>query len=153
MRHCNGNELDRAAELWRGGQPLEAWRLIFEKLPTEERSRWASRVLRLVIARSGVQNAQINHLLDIADNPKKWGKAHQAFSRLRKSTLALERLQARSHEQDLLLRHLYLAENVAKVICNSTTPLDRFDEDSGSLNSAPSGAVVYPAAPVGTIAA
>jgi hypothetical protein len=131
MLNHDSNGLEQAAEFWRGGQSLAAGRLIFENLPTEVRPKWASRILRLVIERSGVRFSPIEQVLRIADHAKGWRNARGAFSALRKATLDLERLQTRSKEQNLLLCHLYLAENVAKVIYNATDPPDEFDEDSG----------------------
>jgi len=87
--------------------------------------------LRLAVGRSGSSVPPIDHLLEIADRPTEWGNAHRVFSLLRKSTLDLERLQNRTPEQEIVIHNLYLAENVAKVIYNSTDPPDEFDEDSG----------------------
>jgi hypothetical protein len=131
MPERNGNHLERAAEQWRGGQPLEAGRIIFDNLQPAMRPTWASRILRSVVEKSRVRFSPIEEILRIADNPTEWGKAHGAFSLLRKSTLNLERLQSKSREETLLLSHLYLAENVAKVIYNATHPSDAFDEESG----------------------
>jgi len=131
MPNNDNNHLERAAAFWRGGQSLEAGRLIFENLPTEVRTKWASRILRLVLDRSGVRCSPIEQILQIADHATEWRNAHGVFSTLRKETLDLEKLQTRSEEKNLLLCHLYLAENVAKVIYNATDPPDEFDEDSG----------------------
>lgn len=131
MPNQDGNRLERASEYWNEGQPLEAGRLIFDNLPTKVRPEWASKILRLVLGRSGIQTPEIEYVLHIADHATEWRNAHDAFSALRQSTLNLERLQARSLEQGLVLYHLYLAENVAKVIYNSIDPPDEFDEDSG----------------------
>lgn len=131
MPNHESQHLERAGEYWRAGQPVEAGRLIFENLPAETRPKWASRILRLVLEKSGVRFSPLEHVIHIADHPAEWENAHSAFSTLRKSTLDLERLHVRSKEQELLLRHLYLAETVAKVIYNMTDPPDEFDEDSG----------------------
>jgi len=131
MLNQDFEHLERAGEYWRGGQPLEAGRLIFENLPAQVRPRWASKILRLAVGRSGSSVPPIDHLLEIADRPTEWGNAHRVFSLLRKSTLDLERLQNRTPEQEIVIHNLYLAENVAKVIYNSTDPPDEFDEDSG----------------------
>ncbi len=131
MPSHDGNQLKSVGEYWRCGQPLDAGRLILVNLPTDTRPKWASRILRLVLAKSGVQCPAIEQLLHIADHETEWANAHRQFSILRRSTLDLERLQYRNREEECLLRHFYLAENVAKVIYNSTNPSDEFDEDAG----------------------
>ena len=123
--------LSKARSHWKKGQALEAGRLIFESLPLGTRPHWAARVLRQVVERTGVKFQPIESIVGIADCPNDWGKAHDAFSVLRKATLDLEQLKARSPEQALLLNHLMLAELVAKVTYNATSPSDAFDEDSG----------------------
>ncbi len=116
----------------RNGLQLEAGRLIFENLPEEVRPQWASLVLASLVELTGVTSPPIEHILRIASQPSEWKKAHEAFSSARKVTLELERLGGRrSAEQTFLLKHLLLAELVAKVIYNSTNPPDEFDEDSG----------------------
>jgi hypothetical protein len=121
----------RARNLWKEGQALDAGKLIFESLPLELRPQWAARVLRLVVDRTGVTGQLIERVIGIANTPSDWGKAHDAFSALRKTTLELEQLRVRGAEQDLLLNHLLFAELVAKVTYNSTSPPDEFDEESG----------------------
>lgn len=124
--------LNRAPEHGRNGQHLEAGRLIFENLPKELRPRWASQVLADIVRRTQVTSPPIENILRIASLPSEWRNAHDAFSSARKLTLELEKLgEGRSSEQSLLLRHLLLAEAVAKVIYNATNPPDEFDEDSG----------------------
>ena len=123
--------LSKARDLWKEGQALDAGKLIFESLPVETRPQWAARVLRLVVDRTEIKAQAIEHAISIANTPSDWGKAHDAFSTLRKATLELEELKARSPKQALLLNHLLLAELVAKVTYNSTSPPDEFDEDSG----------------------
>ncbi len=123
--------ISKARSLWKGGQALDAGRLIFENLPVERRPQWAARVMRLVLDRTAVKSQPIEHAICLANTPSEWSKAHDAFSALRRATLDMEQLEARTPQQDLLLNHLLLAELVAKVTYNSTNPPDEFDEDSG----------------------
>ena len=123
--------LSEARSLWNKGQALEAGKLIFESLPVGSRPQWAARVLRVVVDLTGLSVQPIEHAINIANTPCDWGKAHVAFSALRRATTELEQSQVRSPEQTLLLSHLLLAELVAKVTYNSTSPADEFDEDSG----------------------
>ena len=88
-------------------------------------------MLKLVLERSRVHCAPIQDLARIADHASEWGTAHSAFSVLRESTLKLERWGTWTKRQKLRLCHLYLAENVAKVIYNAIDPPNEFDEDSG----------------------
>jgi hypothetical protein len=123
--------LSKAGSHWKKGQALEAGKLIFESLPVRERPQWAARVLRLVLDRTGVTSQPIERAISITNSPNDWGKAHDVFSALREATLELLELKARTPQQALLLSHLGLAELVAKVTYNSTSPPDEFDEDSG----------------------
>jgi serine/threonine protein kinase len=154
------NPLQRASECWRRGQTLQAGRLIFENLPNKERPKWAARILRLVLAKSGVRASHFEvvfpkwgakilesilprigvrsvlfeQVLHIADDPSQWGQGHRAFDKLRESRLRLEskrELWGLSKEQELLVRIVALAELLAKVTYNATDPPDPFDKDSG----------------------
>lgn len=125
------DRMERAAEYWHQGKPLEAGRIIYTDLPKEVRPVWASRILRLVLAKSRVLSSPIEHILDITDDASQWQNAHAAFSMLRAETLSLDRLTAPSDKQKLLLLHLSLAEKVAKVTYNATDPQDKFDKNSG----------------------
>ena len=123
--------LSKARGLWKNGNALEAGRLIFESLPVGTRPQWAARVLRLVVDRTGVKSEPVELAISIANTPDDWSKAHDVFSTVRDATLELERLRPLSPPQTLLLRHLGMAELVAKVAYNATNPVDEFDEDSG----------------------
>jgi len=123
--------VSKALSHWRKGQALEAGKLIFESLPVGTRPQWAARILRLVLDRTGVTSQPIERAIGIASSPNDWGKAHDVFSALRVATLELIELKARTPQQTLLLSHFDLAELVAKVTYNSTSPPDEFDEDSG----------------------
>jgi hypothetical protein len=134
MQTDNSNHLERAAEYWRGGQPLEAGRLIYEHLPLQARPKWAARIFRSVLGKSGVQPSLFEQVLYTADHQAMWGNGHRAFSILRASTLKLDELQRTrglTKEETLLGDLLSLAELVAKVTYNATDPPDPFDEDSG----------------------
>jgi hypothetical protein len=123
--------LSKARTQWMNGKTLDAGKLLFEQLDMEIRPRWAANILKLVLERTGIKSNPIDRIISIANCPNDWGKAHDAFSALRKAALDLEQLKARSPQQTLLLSHLLLAELVAKVTYNSTNPPDGFDEDSG----------------------
>jgi hypothetical protein len=123
--------ISRARELWNNGQTLDAGKVIYECLPVEARPLWAARVLRLVVKRTGIISQPIEHAIGIANTPRDWGKANGAFLTLRVATLELENLQERSPKQELLLNNMLLAELVAKVTYNATSPSDEYDEDSG----------------------
>jgi hypothetical protein len=123
--------ISKALTHWQNGQALEAGKLIFESLPVGTHPQWAAKVLRLVLEQTGFKSQAVERAISIANSPNEWGKAHDVFSALRKATLELEQLKARSPQQALLLNLLLLAELVAKVTYNSTSPPDEFDEDSG----------------------
>lgn len=125
------DDVSRACDFWQKGQTLSAGQLLFDSIPVEARPQWAARVMRVVIDRTGVKSHAIEHAIRIANTPNEWYKAHDAFSTLRKATLELDDIKPLSMKQSLLLKHLLLAELVAKVTYNSTNPPDDFDADSG----------------------
>lgn len=130
----NRTHLVRAAECWRSGKPLEAGRLIFERLASEARPKWAARVLKLAVDKSGIKHPLFEQVLRTADERSMWAKGHRLFSEVRDSTLELDnvkRTQGLSEEQRILHTLFVLAELVAKVTYNATDPPDEFDEDSG----------------------
>jgi hypothetical protein len=134
MSNNDKDYLRRAAEFWKEGQPLEAGKLIFENLPSQTRPKWAAKILRLVLGRSGVDQTPFWMVLHTADHQAMWGNGHRAFSMLRGEVLKLDGLRSRgklASEQVLLAEVLSLAELVAKVTYNATDPPDEFDEDSG----------------------
>ena len=121
----------KATAHWQAGRYLEAGELLFETLPLEVRPKWAARVLRAAVDKSGIEFAPIENVLRIANHPEQWGEAHNAFTVLRESTFELGKNKFRTKEQELFLCLLYLAENVAKVIYNTSGLPWAFDEDSG----------------------
>ncbi len=126
--------LQQAEEYWRRGQALEAGRIVFENLPDDVRPRWASRILRLILSRSGIRLSKAKHTCYIAENPSEWSKAHKTFDALRDATLRMDRKgrwKRLSRQEKLKAGILGLAELVAKVTYNATNPQDEFDEDSG----------------------
>ncbi len=134
MQNNNSNQLDRAHEHWRGGQPLEAGRLVYENLAIQVRPVWAARILRFVLDKSGIEHSLFEQVLYTADHRAMWGNGHRAFSTLRTSTLKLDELRRTrglTKDESLLGEVLSLAELVAKVTYNATDPPDEFDEDSG----------------------
>jgi hypothetical protein len=131
MSNLSNDNFKKAKEYWQSNQPLKVGELIFENLSIDIRPRWALTILESIVKRTKIKSVPIEHIIEIAKQPEKWKEAHGAFDKLRESTLKLEKLKVRSIEQDLLLCHVLLAENVAKVIYNSTNPPDEFDEDSG----------------------
>jgi hypothetical protein len=128
----NDFSYEQASQYWRGGQPLEAGRLIFESLPMDERPRWAGRILEVAVRQADQSDPAIEELRATIRIPSYWSKGHRVFSALRVQTLKLEGRWWRTARQNALLRLLYLAENVAKVVYNATDPTDEFDEDSGA---------------------
>ncbi len=131
MLNHDSDYIERAADYWRQGHPLEAGQLIYESQPTEHRPEWASKILKLAITQSGIQFPPVENVIHTAKNAAEWRKAHKAFTTVRNSTLELLTIEERTKEEELLLSLLGLAENVAKVIYNASNPQDPFDEDSG----------------------
>ena len=125
--------LKQAAEYWATGKPLEAGKLVYEGLPPKDRPRWAGRILKTVLNRSGIALTPFNQVLSTSEQEELWKYGNEVFDALRTATLRLDELRSvgLSEDEKLLASILALAELVAKVIYNATNPLDEFDEDSG----------------------
>ena len=134
MGNDDNDLMKRAAEYWVGGQPVKAGKLIFERLPNEYRPKWAARILRLLLEKGGVQSPLFDRVLDTVENQALWGDGHRVFSTIRAEALKLDeiqRTQGLNQDQKLRASLLTVAELVAKVTYNATTPPDEFDQDSG----------------------
>ena len=123
--------LEQAQLFWQANQPREAGRLIWEHIPVKKRVEWATRVLSMVVERTGITSAPVNNVLQIANNPAKWRSAHDAFSMARSASIALSNDSNKTPERMSLRHSLCLAEIVAKITYNATNPPDEFDEDNG----------------------
>jgi len=130
----NGKHLEIAAECWRDGKPLEAGRLIFESLPSADRPKWAARILKLVLEKSGVERSHFLQTLHDAEHPRLWADGHRASDTLGRSAWQLVEF-GKTHEftdeQKLFGQLLFLAKLVARVTYNAADPPDPFDEDNG----------------------
>lgn len=123
-------DLDCAWQSWQAGSRNTAGHRLFESMPAEERPLWAIRLLKFAVAQCGMPSPSIDNLMRVADDPPRWGEAHDAFSLLRRAVLALER-QHRTNEQEILYRLLFVGEITAKVIYNASGSPRPFDHDSG----------------------
>jgi hypothetical protein len=65
--------LQQAGQYWKNKEALNAGRLIFESLSTEDRPRWAASVLRFIVARLEIRLPAVDHVLELADRPQQWG--------------------------------------------------------------------------------
>jgi len=79
--------LKSARDLWQAGEVIEAGRAVFEAIPEDARPDWAVRILKAVIARTGVSSPAINRVIRVAANPSKWPAGHRAFRAARNETL------------------------------------------------------------------
>jgi hypothetical protein len=131
MSEVTDGHLKEAAKRWLSGRPLEAGQLLFENLPLALRPKWATRILKEVVAYFRIRSEPIDQLLSIADKPGEWRQAHRVFDTLRDAGGSIAESPVDAKERDLLYYFLPLAENVARVLYNATNPDDEFDEDSG----------------------
>jgi hypothetical protein len=126
--------LKQAADHWAKGDGLETGKLLFENLPPKARPKWAAKILKLVLDRSGVDPSPFLQVLAVADHEKKWKTGHKVFDSLRQTSLKLDELRESrglTKDEEQYASIVSLAEFVAKVIYNATNPLDEFDDDSG----------------------
>jgi hypothetical protein len=126
----SSSEVELIDRLWRNGDGTNAGRHICQKLSSQELVAWAINAMRFAVRISCVQQAEVTQLLKIADDIASRSEAKQVFKKLRHSVLKFESLSSPTNEQTKQFTVLLMAENVAKVVYNSTGPSDEFDEDA-----------------------
>jgi hypothetical protein len=115
--------------LWDAGKALQAGRILFEAMPEQERPVWAGDILRFCCNYSSTVPAEVAAVLDLTRCNSEWHRGHEVFDTLRRLTLRIERDQVAA---DTITRGIIgVAENVAKVVYNATSPGDPFDAESG----------------------
>jgi hypothetical protein len=118
----------KTLELWHTGQATKAGWLLYSQIPIADRPHWAAQILDL--CRSVVRSPpEVSAVYDMAVKPSEWGRGHDAFGAVRKLTLQYEKAEGKDGIYGGLL---HLAENVAKVTYNATSPQDPFDCDAGA---------------------
>lgn len=82
----------------------------------------------------GLITPETSRLVQIANDRSRWTEGHEVFDALRRRTLLVESEgESRSdREYSPMLLHLLMAENLARIIYNFTTPDDPFDNDSAA---------------------
>lgn len=119
---------------WQSGEALQVGHSIFDAVAEQSRPAWAARVLRVALSQAPEHAADVAAVLAVADDPRRWAEGHAVFSSVRREVLKLdERGRTAGWTPATLTRaHLLaIAELVAKVTYNATSPRDEFDEDSG----------------------
>lgn len=122
---------DLAAKYWSSGESLKASQLLYGEVPAADRVSWSFALLELSVRWLNGERMHSN-LLDLRDSPSRWVRARRLFEKIRSRTLRLEGRKSLDDASRALLNVCYLSENVAKVVYNSTNPIDEFDEDAGS---------------------
>jgi len=110
---------------WAVQDAVAVGREIFEPLSPAQRVARGAAVLAVAAARVATPQA-VADLLKLAGEPDRWSEGHDAFSAIRKLTLAEERQPTRRAYNVLLL----LAEGVAKTVYNASGSTAPFDEDA-----------------------
>jgi hypothetical protein len=118
----------RARVFWDEERFLDCGRLLYESMSSDERVAWVVRLLRLASDHITRPEA-VREVLLIAEERRRWHEAHDAFSKVRKATLELERQKERKAPKPYALS--LLAELCAKVTYNASRPPAPFDYDSG----------------------
>lgn len=108
--------------------PLSAGVAIYSSVPNDRRPEWAVNILVACCQRVGRVPKPVQNVIQLLSEPKKWKRAHDAYSSVRRLTLAAERKPIEKLDHYLL----YVAENTAKVIYNASGSSAPFDEDSGA---------------------
>lgn len=121
------NYIEQATNFWSSGNSLEAGRILYEHIPSELRPGWAANILHLC---RSLRNpiAELDAVFEIAQDSSRWLEAYDAFRRLRKLVLQVEKMRVNDR---IYLSILSLGENTAKVTYNSSGGPAPFDHDAG----------------------
>jgi hypothetical protein len=121
-------DVEAIASLWSTGKPLQAGAVIYGAIPNAARPEWAADILELTCSQVPTVPAQVQAVIKIARDRKRWREAHAAFSAVRRLTLAEEKTHSAGQVYECLL---FVAQNTAKVVYNASGESAPFDEDSG----------------------
>lgn len=111
--------------------PWVVGRIFFDRIPSDQFPRWASRILRVAWSRCPALFPGLEPLVRLLMESQDWSRAKGIFDSLRASTLEGEAVADPTPDQRLGLRLHYLAENIAKACYNRSNPPDPFDDDAG----------------------
>jgi hypothetical protein len=121
-------EVDAIGELWASGKAHHAGWVIYEATPNALRPAWAADILELACSQLPIVPTQIQAVIEIARDAKRWREAHAAFSAVRGLTLVEHKSHAGGEVYESLL---FVAENAAKVVYNASGEPAPFDYDCG----------------------
>lgn len=112
----------RARELFSRGEWYLAGKVYCRGMTAQDKVRWTARVLTS-LHDGPARFAPVTRTLELASNPDRWGQAYDLFQELRQLRL---KLLAEERGAGILA----LAEKVAKLAYNATSPSAPFDADS-----------------------
>jgi hypothetical protein len=115
--------INESKVFWDSGEPIKAGEILYEHIRNDHRPVWAAAVLAYC-QESFPLFPEIQTVLEIANESKRWPEAHEAFQ-------AVRRLYFLQSEAPLDQDFLYLAELVAKVTYNASGRSAPFDHNSG----------------------
>ena len=114
-------------ERWDRAAGFAAGRALYEALQSTARPGWAARILSHCASVIDEPRTAIWHVVDLAEDPRRWIEAHDAFTTVRRLTLAA----STADNTDASVRLLLLAENTAKVTYNASGATAPFDHNAG----------------------
>ena len=114
----------RARDYWDTGRPLQAGKMVYERLPKDFRPHWAGNILDLC-RRRFPHLREVDEVYFVSCDATHWERARQSFDAVR--TLTLSDTVPFSGAA-LLFR---LAENTAKVIYNASGGSAPYDHNAG----------------------
>jgi hypothetical protein len=119
----------RAEEAWREGRPLETGRLLYERIPVEDRPAWALGVLDACYAGQAGIPQEVESVREIARDRSRWSEGHAGFDAVRR--LLLRNQSRHANETSITDGLLDLVEKVAKVTYNASGSPAPFDHNAG----------------------
>lgn len=124
--------IDELKALWCRGDTLRVSNAILANLRPDDLPIWSAGLLNIIVLSASLDDQIFSQTVIIARTPDRWCEGHQQFSCIRRKVLSLYDAirSAPTANQELELASLALAELIAKVTYNATSPADPFDEDS-----------------------
>lgn len=120
--------LVRLFELWKRTETNATGQEIFERIEEGRQPAWAADILQYCARKYSGQLHQVDDVVVIARDVRRWSEGHRVFDQVRLETLRCEREGVKDRQRVTLL---FLAEIAAKVIYNASGAPAPFDHDAG----------------------
>ena len=121
--------IDQATFLRDSGDIYECGKFVTTRIMSDRQPQWGIRILDLITQEIELPT-EVSFVKHVASNPTRWSLGHLAFDRVRGASLKIDVKHVKSKRDKLELWLMGVAEQLAKICYNLTSPIDEFDDDS-----------------------